>query len=201
MAHTNLEDLRRAESACRSSAGLPRFTRATECDGGRPGRSGACRGANWRHFEDGGIVDQDIDAAEFHVDGFDDGIDRGDIRYDELHRLGGRVDYGGGLDGTLDVNIRDYDLCAFLDECFGKSQTNAARAACDQRNPIFQSHVELQFDRYRGPELREQNLAAAACRAIRRSLWFNAKLPVAYAAGTPCSRIIAAPVANPFENE
>ena len=71
-------------------------------------------------------------------------------------------------------DVRQNDLCAFIDETFGTGETQPARGPCDDRHLSFKKHRSLSFTRSRIPydrlfPIRRRSLQYSCLSAVRQA--------------------------------
>jgi hypothetical protein len=96
-----------------------------------------------RGGEDSGIVDQDIDLAEYVERSFDRLVDTRLVTYIHTHRNGGLADAPGGIAGTLNVDIGYRDPRAFSHIGLGEGSADAARGTGNQCALAFKTHHSI----------------------------------------------------------
>ena len=93
-----------------------------------------------RHLEEGGVVDQDVDAAGAVHHRLDHGVDRGLPGHVDLDREGALADLARGLLGVGEQDVGDRDARALTDVALGDRATDPARAPGDHGDLVVQSH-------------------------------------------------------------
>ncbi|MNY42934.1 hypothetical protein D3C86_1778620 [compost metagenome] len=84
-----------------------------------------------RHIEDSGIVDKDIDAAEFLIHRLHHRIDLTKVSHIQLYGLGRRADGGGRRRRTGEIDVSDDDLGAFIGKSLCETKADTAGGACN----------------------------------------------------------------------
>ena len=84
-------------------------------------------------IEQGGIVDQDVDATKLRRNCGYTGLNTGLIRNIDMHRNGHRANFGGGLLRRLQFDVSNRHPCAFGNIGLRERQPDPARSAGNKR--------------------------------------------------------------------
>ncbi len=94
----------------------------------------------WRHVEDSGAIEQDVDAAQVLDRTCDHGVDRFFVGHVDDNGDGALADLAGGGLGLRLEDVGHDDLGPLVRIAPGDGLADAASAACDDRNLVLEPH-------------------------------------------------------------